>query len=169
MYFFFFRIFILHSIPSCNSFLAVVIMSNKAYIGQAFQNWRCILNMTLDITRVSACCPTCCIIYYHSPFIKCLLEYKICLSAQPSVCLPHPKHRTKLNSFVCTSQLWFIQCVLLKWENKEPFKKGLRKEANPLHKQEGESEMLSQLLVFNSATGIASCSALWHPSAGKAD
>lgn len=62
-----------------------------------------------------------------------------------------------------------MHSVFLEWENKQPFKKGLRKQANPFHEQSGESELLFQLLVFNSATGIASCSALLHLSAGKAD
>lgn len=110
--------------------------------------------MTWNITRISACCPMCHVIY-HSLFINWRLDNKaskkICLSAQPSVLL-HPKHRPRLNS-LCNFQLWFIQSVLLKWENKQPFKKKkkrLGKQENLFCKQEGESEMLFQLLVFNS-------------------
>lgn len=112
----FFRIFILHSMPSCNSFLAVVIMSYKAYIAQAFQNWRCILNMTWNITRVSACCPMCCIIYYHSPFIKCLLDNKastksVCLASHLSIFhIPN----TEQSSVACIhfSALVHTECLL---------------------------------------------------------
>lgn len=103
-----------------NYFFAAVIMSHKVYIAQTFQNGSCILNMTWN-----ACCPMCCIVYYHSPFIRWLLNNKASTkSVCPAICPSlHPKHRTKLNS-LCNFQLWFMVSVLLKWENKQPFRKG---------------------------------------------
>lgn len=71
------------------------------------------------------------------------------LSDQPPVCLPCTKHKAKLSSLCALFSFGPYRSVFLKWENKQPSKKGLRKQEYALHKQEGDIQILFQLVECN--------------------